>query len=909
MAVIFNPKTGFAEDLPDAEANAALQSGTHHVLLNDPDGNPATVPLDESRNLLSQGFSLPAPEQLQSALKQAKYSTPLETTKAALEKAASSGTFGLSTGVERALGVNPEGIRGREEQIEENHPFLSSAASLGGLGASAFIPGLGEANVLRAAGTGVAKKLGAEGLAGVATRLATEGALFQAGNELSKTFEQDPHQTIQSAITNTGLSALLTPAIGIPLEGASSLWNATVGKKLAPIMQAAKDRLGIGTTVSPGVSPEVMNRYPEVKAMLGDNPTAEEMHQHLLNSPSKAGSEYRNKIQDFKKEAVDEALNTMGYDPENLPTEISNHEAGKQIQESLVKNLEAEYEPFAKGFKQIEEQYSDVRLGRENKNDISKKLQLLKETEGYGLSPSSAPTKEIDRVLSEIENANTVEDLRKYSTIVGNNTSSPELWRVGKQIKNILNETTESLITDSLGAKEGAGALANHLETKGRYGELKGLIDDVNDRLRAKNHYGPGTFINALKEMAPEDVLSRLSDKNDVGLTNLLNRRFPEVANTLKQIQLDKLVKSSIVKGEFNLNSFVKKMESDSLPKEYKEFLLGDKYGQIKDVHEIVNDLPTTDNPSGSGKAIARNMGNLPWHLGAGALLAHGNPILAGLAELTGGFFSRELPDAARVGWLRFLGSGDSPVNPEAMKAVIETASKAARGMRAIQKAVDMIVPGTGSIAVPEFTDKKKEKLEKAADEFRSNPTAFLDVGKELGTYEPNHAAAMGTTIAKALQIIATAKPVTQGALPLDADVQSSRMDKSNYERTLKAVENPLHTLNHLHEGTLIPQDIQIMSQVYPELYQAIKEKLTSQVVDVKAKDMTIPYQTKIMLSLFMGQPLDSTMTPQAIASNQPQPQMPPPQPGGNKGSKKSLSDMPGLFQSKESAREANRRS
>lgn len=46
----------------------------------------------------------------------------------------------------------------------------------------------------------------------------------------------------------------------------------------------------------------------------------------------------------------------------------------------------------------------------------------------------------------------------------------------------------------------------------------------------------------------------------------------------------------------------------------------------------------------------------------------------------------------------------------------------------------------------------------------------------------------------------------------------------------------------------------------------------------MQGADVDIPYKTRMNLSLFMGQPLDTTMLPSSIQAAQPIPQPPPPQ-------------------------------
>ena len=65
---------------------------------------------------------------------------------------------------------------------------------------------------------------------------------------------------------------------------------------------------------------------------------------------------------------------------------------------------------------------------------------------------------------------------------------------------------------------------------------------------------------------------------------------------------------------------------------------------------------------------------------------------------------------------------------------------------------------------------------------------------------------------------------------------------------------------------------------MYPTLYSQMVNKLTNQITEAQGAGIMIPYKTRVSLSLFMGQPLDSSMTPQGIMSAQPQPN---PQQGG----------------------------
>lgn len=205
----------------------------------------------EANNSLPEGFKLDTPAPTQAAsqeiapiadssslpdgfqLDSEKYGSLKEMGKTALE--------GLSQGVagplaplgERAAGINPEDIRGRAEE----NPWVHGLSEATGFVGSMFT-GVGEAALLGRAGQAAVKAtgLGLEGaglasrLAAGATKVGTEMALMQAGDEATKAILQDPEQSAQSAVANIGLSAALGALTGGALKGIGIAGNAALEK-------------------------------------------------------------------------------------------------------------------------------------------------------------------------------------------------------------------------------------------------------------------------------------------------------------------------------------------------------------------------------------------------------------------------------------------------------------------------------------------------------------------------------------------------------------------------------------------------------------------------------------------------------------------------------------------------------
>src|SRR5574337_1063267 len=56
---------------------------------------------------------------------------------------------------------------------------------------------------------------------------------------------------------------------------------------------------------------------------------------------------------------------------------------------------------------------------------------------------------------------------------------------------------------------------------------------------------------------------------------------------------------------------------------------------------------------------------------------------------------------------------------------------------------------------------------------------------------------------------------------------------------------------------------------MYPRLYDKLVSGLTEQMTNHIAKGEDVPYDLRMSLSLFMGHPLDSSMSPSGILSSQ----------------------------------------
>jgi hypothetical protein len=930
MPLLINNATGLAEDLDQTSADVALRSQSHEIPLNDPNGNPVTAPLEQAQTLLGQGYTQPTPDQLQGLANYAKYSTPSEQIKTGLEGAAEAATFGLSSGVERVAGVSPEAMRARKEA----NPNAYMAGQVAGLAGTALIPGLGEANLLKDAGEGVAAAVGlgevAEAglgakIASQAVKGATETALLQSGDEISRMFQSDPDQTVQSALADIGLSGVIGAGVGGTLGSVSPLWKSAQESKLGQALLAIKNK---ATAIESGALPTAesiaaehagLALTPEMKAAIGEDPTARQLFQELREGATKSGEKARQAEESLYSNAQNALVSALGKTPEDLEaiSGKSKFDSGNQIKETLSTELKKIVDPISEQFEKYKGQFAGAEFGATRQAHLENALGRLIQEEGLHTFPDMPQAKLVNNILEGVKRFHTMEDLSKAQTIVRQNTQNPELWHIGKKLVGVLREAEEKMTTDLL-AEKAPQAIAEHASARASYKQAMELIDNLNDRLHVGRYAGPSSFISALKEMAPEDVLRRITSTKDAGLLSLLKETLPETGALVKDAHLNNLLGQAVQRAPkdqlLGTKALFSNIEKNWSP-ELKEFALpagADK--KISSIQSVLESIPQRINPSGTARTLDALMSQVPAGLMStiGTLMGHspvGGFILGALGRLVG----REVPDAVKLATLKFLGSGQ-PISSEAFKTAVELIASTIKGEHLMNRAVKNVFASSKDVLPLAMIPKpdKLERLDKKLKEYRTNPDPLMDVGGKAPYYLPDHGRAMGNVAANATQYLNSIRPATEKSGVLDNPRKPSVVEESKYNRALLISEQPLVVLHHIKAGTLTSEDVSTLKSLYPGLYSRLNQKLTNEVIELSNKGEHVPYRTRLGLSLFMGQPLDSSMSPQSIQMNQSLNQKAPSGPQtmpvkNQKHSMAAMSKLPGSYQTIMQGREADR--
>lgn len=145
------------------------------------------------------------------------------------------------------------------------------------------------------------------------------------------------------------------------------------------------------------------------------------------------------------------------------------------------------------------------------------------------------------------------------------------------------------------------------------------------------------------------------------------------------------------------------------------------------------------------------------------------------------------------------------------------------------------------------------------------HPEELLDIGGELHRELPAHATALGAKTAAVMNYLGALKPKSQQGRPLDQVSPPSAGAEAAYQRQLEIAEDPARAYARIQDGTLKPADLMTLRALYPQMTDRMQQHVGEALIHAKSENQTIPYSQKMKTSLFLGEPLDTTMTQPAM--------------------------------------------
>lgn len=494
------------------------------------------------------------------------------------------------------------------------------------------------------------------------------------------------------------------------------------------------------------------------------------------------------------------------------------------------------------------------------------------------------------------------EHLGDYNTALSKeNLTSGDVFNATQDLKKVLQEYAAydkhvsrispeySFIKDVKGL---ASELRTGLEDSSVWGKAGKIQQDINS---AFTQYQP-----ALKDFEAK-FTSKLggTPEIDSGKINTYINQLGKPNAELKQSMLDNFLKAS-EKYKSAISDSYASVGLESPVKEAALTATKGTLGQTTTGGKLADAFIDKVLKSGSaaGTATGASIGALfGGHTGAAVGAIVGEKALSP-------FFNSVLPGIAKK-----LLSGET--SPQGLRSAVEYGVQVAKGESMLDKAVKNIFKSGSALYAEAMNPKHIERLDKALMAAQGNPDALMNRSTAAAHYLPDHAMAMDQAMGSAITYLNTLRPDISKKSPLDSAPIPNTAQKAIYNNALVIANNPTVVLDRVKDGSISQADIQVLGNLYPSLYNRMKEKIVTEMVDAKSKGEVIPYKTRVGMSMFLAQPLDSSMTPVSIMAAQIGSSAHPSEQGADsaaqqpKGTKSApaLQKMPGMYQTESQAR------
>ncbi len=576
----------------------------------------------------------------------------------------------------------------------------------------------------------------------------------------------------------------------------------------------------------------------------------------------------------------------------------SENESGNEVYSTFEKEYNRHYEPVAKEMEMRNKMSAPIRVPDEARRDFGG--QLI-ENGMQAVGTDSPYYKTYEHYAQRVMAKDTIGDLDKLKTELYNKAKSLSVDNNEKQalhsIRNAITDFQEKQIADqgvminNEGLLSSEDAISQRLSANRRYASFADMSTDLSDHLGVGNFRGAGSLKDKLEGMAPESLLKKFSPRGNVDSIPFLQKYFPETAKRVQEAEMKKFLAPAVYtdKGQtlINVDKLSKMVERlNKTSPEYANFVLPKEVQKRLSAGKAVLDAVPDMKSSGTAGWLTQ----LTKNVAASAMSTVGymtghNPVSSYILGEIGQRMSRDIPDAIRYAFLKQLGS-KAPVNAAAFKTMTETIHASMKGEERIAKAVSGVLK-TGIAVTSTATPANREKLDKIVTEYKGNPNKVDNIAdnNQLGHYMPEHQAVLSSTLSNQVKYLDTLRPKPRQAGPLDKPIEPTAMEKARYNRALDIANDPVSVMEKVKDGSIQPSDIQDLKNLYPSLYPKMQQQLLQNISEAHANEETIPYTTKMGLSLFLVQPLDSTMNASSIMAAQPVPK-PPPEQSPMKGSK-----------------------
>lgn len=247
--------------------------------------------------------------------------------------------------------------------------------------------------------------------------------------------------------------------------------------------------------------------------------------------------------------------------------------------------------------------------------------------------------------------------------------------------------------------------------------------------------------------------------------------------------------------------------------------------------------------------------------------------VLNKLADLVTGRLAKASAASAKTGrgaLDRFFSGTQTATRamPRAASQVLATAS--------FSDARPASLPSTGDSLADAYRERERELRASTTPGADGRPTltpaareAVADRLRGVTAVSPALADTLETMAARRASFLASKLPYRPdaAAFQLGPDTwRPSEFEIRQFARYVDSVEQPDAIEDRLADGTLTPEDAEVMREVYPERYGELKNALIQRLPELKTP---LPYERRLSLSIFFDLPVDASTSPEVIAALQ----------------------------------------
>lgn len=904
--ILLNDEEGNPVTVPDSEATDALANG-----YSNPTKEQTKAYVVERRNQekYGEGFGNEA--------------------KAFGLGAAETATFGLSNqALVRSGLAKPETIR----QIEERNPTAYGTGQVGGVVGSLLLPegflvgGVSKVGAAVERGAAAllpaAESLGARVVQGAATKglgSAVEGAFYGAGTAISEQALGDPDLNAEKVMGEIGYGALFGGALGTAFGAVGPLVagkpsvaaaakavdeGAAAPQAVSSLDDiAAKVESGAASGLTPGELPQKAllqeadvvlqdSKFPVHNVQLEsmNDPNIREIYKAVKESNTAEGKILRDYESLQKSEGVKMLDDTIRQVAPGAELTADAYKGGLEIGkafEGIYKEAKtADKEVFetlkkvapnlkvtsADLLKSVQQTFPAADLG--NVMKLADDGALLMKPYKSAMPISKEAYTAIREIVDGMEGHQmTVEGLRNVREAVADKITfdlaarpKAELGSIKKSLMTLMEDTVQT-VEDKLPVRD---AFRRYAINEGKRAEMEavfgGKLDDSRGLLKMfkPEELGDKVFRNSATMQVARDVLPKEVFDKMVG--NYL----------LEQVQ------KFTDQGKFSSQRFATWLKGNQTE---IGFALADNPAAQKRLSAIADKLrilPDSAPLNPPNTAKAHNLFSALDKISS--IAAKGGRMLEHPLETSGKFLQGVAEKMAVRGNMNQIESilahgASAEINVSKMGMIEKMVNNVTKNIETMSSRIlrpaGEVAAASKNVYVKMTADEKANELEKIKKKIigqTMSPETYVDAvsgaTKHISDVAPQISAGIQVSAAKATEFLKSKMPNTNPVGPLSPDRKPSDAELSKFFRYYQTVENPLGVMQQVLHGTLTPESMEVMTQIYPRLLGDMRVSVFDKIAGMKKRN-EIPYKTKVVLSAFLGSDIAMGISQESMANNQ----------------------------------------